>query len=292
VADAADIDRMWDYQDPAGTELRFRAVLPAARGGGDVGYLVELLTQIGRTYSLRGKFDEAHEVLDEAGGLIAAGMVVPRVRYLLERGRAFNSAGEGERARKLFMEAWEVANAAGDDARARELAIDAAHMIAIAETETQAQLKWNLKALEIAERVGSTWRAALYNNIGWTYHDAGDYPRALEFLEKGLVLREAAKKEPQLRIAKYAVAKVWRMMGRVDEALAVQRQLLKQLEEEGEEDGYVNEEVGECLLATGEGQEARGQFARAYALLSKDEWLVRNEGKRIERLKLLATGAA
>jgi len=49
------------------------------------------------------------------------------VRYLLERGRTFNSAGEKDRARPLFVQAWEIAGAAGLEG----LAVDAAHMVPI-----------------------------------------------------------------------------------------------------------------------------------------------------------------
>ena len=68
-----EIDRLWNYEDPAGTEGKLRELLPAARAAGEPGYLVELLTQIGRTYSLRGKFKEAHATLDEAEKLLGAG---------------------------------------------------------------------------------------------------------------------------------------------------------------------------------------------------------------------------
>src|SRR5205809_4269353 len=45
----ADFDKLWDYQDPAGTEKKFRELLPAAEAAGDASYVAELLTQIART---------------------------------------------------------------------------------------------------------------------------------------------------------------------------------------------------------------------------------------------------
>ena len=49
------------------------------------------------------------------------------------------------------------------------------------------------------------------------------------------------------------------------EALAEQQALAAELEAEGEVDGYVDEELAECLLALGRGDEARPYFSRAYA---------------------------
>jgi hypothetical protein len=69
-------------------------------------------------------------------------------------------------------------------------------------------------------------------------------------------------------------------MGRLDVALALQRQL--------KPDGYVLEEIAECLLATDKRDEARPFFERAYELLSKDKWLVANEPQRLQRLNELS----
>ncbi|MEO5930639.1 MAG: hypothetical protein ABIR47_11955, partial [Candidatus Kapaibacterium sp.] len=121
-------DRLWNYQKPDETEQRFREILRAAPQG--TPYHVELLTQIARTQSLQRKFAEAHAILDEAAALLTPEMRRARIRYLLERGRTFNSAGQKERALPLFVEAWEIGRETGED----NLAIDAAHMVAIAGT--------------------------------------------------------------------------------------------------------------------------------------------------------------
>ncbi len=41
----------------------------------------------------------------------------------------------------------------------------------------------------------------------------------------------------------------------------------------------------ECLLALGKTEQAQLHFRSAWELLSKDDWLLANEPKRIERLK-------
>ncbi len=60
-----------------------------------------------------------------------------------------------------------------------------------------------------------------------------------------------------------------------------------EFEAEGEDDGYVYEEVGECLLALNRGEEARPYFSMAYKLLSQDSWLAEQEPERLARLSQL-----
>ncbi|HSI33415.1 MAG: tetratricopeptide repeat protein, partial [Phycisphaerae bacterium] len=59
----------------------------------------------------------------------------------------------------------------------------------------------------------------------------------------------------------------------------------------GAPDGYVYEEIGECLLTMGRRDEARPHFARAHALLSVDPWFPPNQPDRLARLKQLGEGS-
>jgi len=52
------------------------------------------------------------------------------------------------------------------------------------------------------------------------------------------------------------------------DALAAQTELLAELDALGETDGYVLQEVAECLLALGRDEEARPFLARASAALA------------------------
>jgi len=282
-----DFDKLWNFAKPAETEAAFRALLPRARASAAPGYLAELLTQIARTHSLRSQFAEAHALLDEAAELVAEAPPRAEVRLLLERGRCFNSAGDRAQAGPLFRRAWDL----GREAREHELAVDAAHMLGICEPPDEA-LAWNHRAIEYAEACGDPealrWLGALYNNTGWTHFDRGEYPKALELLEKAERWYREHGKPPQIRIARYSVAKTHRMLGRLVEALETQEALKAELTAVGEEDGYVDEELGECLLALGRAAEARPHFARAHALLSADEWFAKNEPTRLERLARLA----
>jgi len=278
---------LWDYDKPEETGGRLRELLPQVESSGDPDVLVQLLTQIARTHGLQRQFAEAHELLDRVETLLTPDLVVGKIRYLLERGRTFNSAGEKEEARALFLEAWELSSTAGE----QYYAVDAAHMMGIAEKSAEVQLRWNLRALEMAERAENPivrqWLGSLYNNMGWTYHDDGEFEKALDIFQKSLRWREE-EAEPRkfvpIRIAKWSVARALRSLGRTEEALSKQRALMDEWREAGEEDGYVFEELAECLLTLKRGKEARPFFTRAYELLSQDVWLAANESERLQRL--------
>src|SRR5262245_37379001 len=237
-----DLDQLWAYDDPSTSERRFRDLLPQLQAGTPA-YL-ELLTQIARAQGLQRDFGAAHQTLDAVEAALVDGGERVHIRYLLERGRVFNSSKQPERARPLFLAAWERARAAGEDF----YAIDAAHMLAIVEPPEQS-LVWNQQALELAERTpdqrAKKWRGSLCNNMGWTYHDAGRYDQALALFQKALAYREAQGQEREARIARWCVARALRSLGRTEEALAMQQALLEDNERAGTADGYVFEELGE-----------------------------------------------
>jgi tetratricopeptide (TPR) repeat protein len=281
---------MWDYDKPAETERRFRELWPAAQGSRDASYAAQLLTQIARTEGLQRRFEAAHRTLDEAQTYLRDDLYRARIRYLLERGRVLNSSRQRSQARDHFLDAWQLAVEHREDF----YAVDAAHMMAIVEPP-EGQLAWNLKAMELAQRSDEPrargWLGSLYNNTGWTYHAQGRYEDALRYFQMAREWQTARGDAALIRIASWCVGRTLRSLGRWEEALAIQQDLLAQLESAEAADGFVHEELGECLLALGRDGEARGHQARAYALLSQDPALVEDEPARLQRLKELS-GAA
>jgi tetratricopeptide (TPR) repeat protein len=136
---STDFDSLWDYDKPAETEMKFRELLPAIH---NPSHHVQLLTQIARAEGLQRKFDAAHQTLDNAEKFLTPDLKRARIRYLLERGRAFNSSGQPDKAQPLFQQAYELAQAEREDF----YAVDAAHMLAIVEPPEQ-QLAWNRRHL-------------------------------------------------------------------------------------------------------------------------------------------------
>jgi tetratricopeptide (TPR) repeat protein len=281
-----DFIQLWDFDHPDSTEAKFRAILPQARAAGDIDYTAQLLTQIARTEGLQRKFEAAHKTLDEVELLLRPEMGKARVRYLLERGRVHNSSGNPAQAKPLFVAAWDLAR----ETRLDPLAVDAAHMIAIVEPPDSA-IVWNEKAMAFAEASSDPkaqgWLGSLYNNLGWAYHGRGDFAIALDTFKKGWDWRVSRGQPKETLVARWCVARTLRSLGRYDEALAMQRELLAAHEASGGHDGYVYEEMGECLLVQGLGAEARPWFAKAYETLSKDPWLAANEKERLDRLATL-----
>lgn len=282
-----DFDALWDYNEPAATEAKFRELLPLAQESNDLSYRLQLETQIARALGLQQRFDEAHQILDRVDQELSQteqDLRVVRVRSLLERGRAFNSAKEPARAKGPFTQAWELARMIGADG----YAVDAAHMMAIVEPG-EAAIPWFEKGVTLAETSKDPkargWLGPLYNNLGWTYHDAGDYERALGVFSKSLDWRTARQDTTGSRIAKWTVGRCLRSLNRYEEALSIQQALANEYAAADAEDGYVYEELGECLLALGREPEAKPYFAKAYQLLRSDIWLARDEPSRLARLR-------
>lgn len=288
----SDFDALWDYEHPDQTEIVFRQLLPQAEYSHGRSYYLQLLTQIARTQSLQRKFVEAHQTLDKVKEELSTELVTPTIRYLLERGRTFNSSGQPGEALTLFQQAWELASKHAEEAF---FAVDAAHMLAIASDTFEEKVTWNTTALHYAEASTDErargWCGSLYNNLGWTYHEQGGYERALEYFEKALQWQQEHGAGREVRIARWCIGRTLRSLGRVPEALALQEDLLAEWENSGEEqDGYVFEEIAECLLASGRAAESQPYFAQAYGLLSQDSWLVAQEKERLQRLKQLSEG--
>ncbi|MEO8665855.1 MAG: tetratricopeptide repeat protein [Ignavibacteria bacterium] len=289
--DISEFDKLWDYNDPSGTEKKFREFLPELEGPDNVSLRLQLLTQIGRTLGLQMKFENAHKVLDEVESVLKLneGHDIARIRYLLERGRTYNSSKKKDQAIELFLKAYEIALRHNEDF----YAIDAAHMLGIAESPDEG-LRWNEKAMKLAEASSNerarNWLGALYNNSAWTYHDRKEYDKALELFEKNVKLHTERKSKRPLIIAKWSVARALRSLAKINEAMEMHKNLLKEIEENKlEQDGYIFEELAECNLIKNNSEEAKKYFSLAYDLLSKDIWLAEYEKERLQRIKDLSS---
>jgi tetratricopeptide (TPR) repeat protein len=59
--------------------------------------------------------------------------------------------------------------------------------------------------------------------MGWSYHELGDYAQALDHFQEALAAREATGAPGPIRIARWCVGRALRSLGRVAEALEIQR---------------------------------------------------------------------
>lgn len=277
----AKIDELWDFEDPKASEPRLRAAASSAPSA----YVRDVwLTQVARALALQRRFDEALELFD------APPTDDPEVaaRRRLERGRVFNTRGDGPDAARPELEAaHDLASRNGLE----HLAVDALHMIAIV-VPSDEQGEWHNRAMAAAEAAtdprARQWLASLYNNAGWTRFDLGHPDEALRLFEMALAERLRIGKEREIVIARWTVGRALRALGRIDEALAIQKDLVASAAGSGADDPYVEEELAECLFALGRAAEAEPHFAAAATALGADEWFVANEPERLARVRDLA----
>jgi tetratricopeptide (TPR) repeat protein len=229
-----DLAALWNFDDPAGSELRFRTEAETAEGADRL----VLMTQVARALGLQERYDEGHALLDH----LAVDDPEVATRVSLERGRLLRSAGEPDQARPHFEAGAATAQASGLE----ELHVDALHMVALVAPAKQ-QRPLTEEALATArassDPAARNWDASLLNNLGMAHADAEDWPAALASFEEALAARERIGEAGPIRVARWMVGWALRNLGRTDAALAVQRALKAELEAEGQQDPYVDEEL-------------------------------------------------
>jgi len=260
-----DFDARWNFGQPDSTEAIFRTYSRGAVGG-DVDYLAQLLTQIARTQGLQRQFAAAHATSTRSSRCSAT-----RSRW---RGcatsracRTFNSSKHPDKARPLFLDAWERSRAIGADF----YAVDAAHMIAIVEPPDSA-LAWNQRALAVAEASSSSrakkWLGSLYNNLGWTYTTRATTRRRSTCSRRRS--RSASRKGSRRRPGSPggvspARSALSRGRGGARHAGGAQAEF----DAIGEEDGYVTRRSASASSRSG-GRGGGAELRPAHELLSKD----------------------
>ena len=171
-----DFDKLWNYNNPAETEIKFREVLKETSPEKNLSEYLQLLTQIARTQGLQRKFEIAHQTLDEVAALLIEEHRTEHIRYFLERGRAFNSSGVKRNAEVCFRTALDIAQKLNEDA----YAIDAIHMLAIISSPDVSVLL-NEEAILFAEKSeqpeAKKWLGSLYNNLAWGYFDKKEFEK-------------------------------------------------------------------------------------------------------------------
>lgn len=273
MAATPDYYDLWDYGDPGATEAKFRAIANESDP--------ELQSQIARTLGLQGRFEEGHRLLDQVEpGAVGRALAA----CLLERGRLWRSGGDPAAARPLFERSFQLAVEADAD----DIAVDAAHMIAIVGNDPE-KIQWALRGIRMAES-SSNRRArmllgALHNNLGWAYHDRGEFESALAQFARGQAVREQFGQVPQARIARWTVARALRSLRRHEEALAILRALREEHAAADSDDPYVWAEIAENLVETRRTEEARAPASRAAEGLAKPEW---GDAALAERMRAIA----
>jgi len=217
--------KLWDFNDPAGSERRFREVAATMSGDDRAAHL----TQVARALGLQEECAEGLHVLDD---ITDAGPHA-RIHIALERGRLLRSTGRPAEALAHFTDAERLAEKGDRD----ELRIDAMHMIALT-AGPQDQLAVKLAALDLArasdDHRARDWDAPLLTNIGMTHTEAGNHEVALEKFKEALAARERIGNIETIQVAQWMVAWSLRNLGRHGEALKMQHALKAELDSDEE----------------------------------------------------------
>ncbi len=263
-----DVRPLWNFQDPAASEARFRQ----EQGQVDSEKSLILETQIARTYGLRGDWNRAREILREVKNHLNADSPEVNVRHDLELGRTYASpAHKPEQltkeakgiARALYMNAFEIAKSNG----LHFLAVDALHMMTMVDQDPDDQIRWNKMALEYMEASKDvdalSWEGSLRNNLGYAYSLQDLHDDAIKEYEKSRTLAASAGKIFAERIARWMIAKSLRLKGNLNEALAMQLQLEQEFEDDNKSDPYVFHELIELYEALGKPEKVEEYRAKS-----------------------------
>ena len=213
----AELDALWLPGDPIASAERLAAA--AAEPARSEVVRAELQTQRARALGLQGRIEEAEALLDSLEPAIG----VLEVRVQLERGRIRLAADRADEAVPLLESALRAARRDGDVSLAVETALT------LAEADRPHTQQWIEEGLADLAGTGDPgilrWGVVLHDLRGWARLDDGDAEAALVSFEDAADYAERYGTADQRFAAQWATGRALRELGRVDEALALQRRL-------------------------------------------------------------------
>ncbi len=276
---------LWDFGDLDASERRLREALdeePSAPAR------AEIMTQLARVEGLRGEFEAGEHLVAEAERLagdsaVGARADRPRARPPAPLGRRRDERAPAVRVRRT--------NARSRRARAY-LAGDAAHMAALAAPDRDGYHRVDRarrSTLAESSEEARYWLGPLLNNLGWEHYEAGEHAEALAAFERALAAREEDPESPEpIALARYAVGKALRALGRSEEAVPLVEQAVAWAESEGAPDGWYHEELALEYEAIGRADDGREQARLAVPLLEDADPSFAEDAERASRLRALA----
>jgi tetratricopeptide (TPR) repeat protein len=164
-------------------------------------------------------------------------------------------------------------------------------MAALVAGDREGFIEWTQRGIELAEASDDAeyWLGPLLNNLGWEYYEAGEYQDALDALRRALAAREHDPEDrAAIEIAKYAVGKALRALGRSEEAVPLLEGAVAWAADAGAPDGWFHEELAEEYAALDRDDDAGAQAREAIPLLERDDPSFATDPERVARLRVLA----
>jgi tetratricopeptide (TPR) repeat protein len=220
----ARLSELFDYDRPKESEAGLAELADVALSCGNRELAAASLAQAARAQGIQNRLAEAQTTLDRAARLAT----IPRtgIKIMLEQGRIARRQRRLDLARRQFNQAFELA----EDEREDALAADAAHMLALLESG-DSYLQWTARGLAIAEGsqdpVARRWVGNLTYNAAIRLSESGDHQAAALMFARSLAARRIENDAELVAAAELALSAELAHIGRLDEAEAIQRRLLR-----------------------------------------------------------------
>lgn len=282
--------------NPVDIERNLSALLPEAEKRADKSSYLQILSQIALAQAMQQKFDIAHQTLDKAEKLLEPQYQLAKIRLLLERGRVYHQSDKLDQALSLFIQSYDLSRLSPEfDFHT----VNVSHMVAIVEKHAEGKIEWNKRAINLAEQTKDerchAWLGPIYNNLAQNYIEAEKYLEALQSFEKCKAHAEERGDQIVIRGALWGVGRALRGLNKLDQALDIQNDLLKEYEKISEQGllpmeliyigrGLVFEELAEIHFAKESDEQTQKYAHLAYEDLSKDAWMKKLYPERIQRL--------
>lgn len=250
----------------------------------------ELLPQLARAQALQGVLPKARAALDRTTQILTELKEKPdpkiEVRLLLEQGRVLCLSMSPSKAHDFFTRAWTLAN----ETKLDFFAVDAALMLSTIRPP-KFQNEWLQKAFAIANASSDPqvrlWLSQLLFLEGWHAFDFRQFERALKCFEDALAQPKATEEAWKQMAIQWSCGRTMRALGQVDQAMAVQQGLLKEMSLSGNISGHVYLEIAECQQQMKQTELAKANFELAYGILSVPSWYADNRIDELNRMKYL-----
>lgn len=289
-----DIDDLWDFNDLGKTEIKIHEQLAHMTSTEELSQSpkrAELLTQLARLQGLQGKLQEAEATLLLTKELLPEGhaqaFARAELRYLIEQGRFFSLSMNSYQSLKYFEMAWQEAVKLNDV----YLLIETSVLLSISQPPKY-QNEWLKQALKLAETSGDArgklWLAQLYVMDGWHSFNFRKFEESLESFKKALEQPETTQNISNRVAVRWGLARTLRSLGRVQDALNVQNELLSEFQAVEKVNGHVFLELAECLLLLKKHEDAKIYFEAAYKELSLNGWYSDNKPSELSRIQYLS----